>query len=281
MTMEKNNRIDLHTHSNASDGVLSAKELLERAVNNNIDLLAITDHDTVSGYRSVQARAGQLGINLITGVELSTVWSGLGVHIVGLNFDPNHQAITTLLDNQRTARKKRCEQILQRLTNLGLPLTLEELQANVGSATIGRPHIAQLMVDKGYAGNTRQAFKKYLGTGKIGDVKNTWVSLSAGVAAIRAGGGVAAVAHPNHYQLTRSKLLRLLDDFIAAGGQGIEVIAGKQQRDITEKMANIANDKGLYASTGSDFHRPLAYTADVGELPPLPDSVKPIWHLFD
>ncbi len=274
-------KADLHSHSTASDGVLSPDELLQIATDNQLDLFAITDHDTIAGYLSVREQAKAIGIRLIAGMELSTLWSGIGIHIVGLNFDPTHSAMTTLVQYQTNARIARTEKILQKLAKIGFELDLSTLQSSVGEGVIGRPHIAQLMVEKGYVKDTNQAFRKYLGAGKIGDVKNGWISLSDGVKAIRDSGGVAVIAHPNHYNLTRMKLLRLVDEFIGAGGQGIEVISGKQHRDITEKIAAIANDKGLYASIGSDFHRPLSYGVGVGELPPLPDNVTPIWDLFD
>ncbi len=273
-------KIDLHMHSNASDGAFSPDELLQIATDNSLDLFAITDHDTISGYLSVRNKANAIGMRLISGVELSTLWAGIGVHIVGLNFDPNHSAMIALLQHQTDVRKNRTDKILQKLAKIGFDLNLSELLLSVGEGVVGRPHIAQSMVDKGYVKNTNQAFKKYLGAGKIGDIKNGWVSLSEGVKAIRESGGVAVIAHPNHYKLTRSKLLRLVDDFISAGGQGIEVISGKQHRDITEKIAAIATDKGLYASIGSDFHRPLSYGVEIGELPTLPESVQPIWRLF-
>ncbi len=273
-------KVDLHTHSTASDGVLSADELIQIATDKPLDYFSITDHDTITGYLSVREKAKAIGMNLIAGLELSTLWNGIGVHIVGPNFEPTHSAMAHLLQHQTDARIARTDTILQKLAKIGFELSLSELQSSVGKGVIGRPHIAQLMVEKGYVKGTNQAFKKYLGNGKIGDVKNGWISLSDGVKAIRESGGVAVIAHPNHYNVTRTKLLRLVDEFIGAGGQGIEVISGKQHRDVTDKIATIATDKGLYASIGSDFHRPLSFGVGVGELPPLPDSVPPIWELF-
>ncbi len=278
--MTQHIQADLHTHSTASDGVLSPEELLQLATDKQLDYFAITDHDTIAGYLSVREKAVAIGINLIAGLELSTLWSGIGIHIVGLNFDPTHSAMIKLLQYQTDARIARTETILKKLAKISFGISLSELQSSVGDGVIGRPHIAKLMVEKGYVKDTNQAFKKYLGAGKLGDVKNGWISLSDGVKAIRESGGAAVIAHPNHYNLTRTKLLRLVDDFIGAGGQGIEVISGKQHRDITDKLSAIATDKGLYASIGSDFHRPLSFGVGVGELPPLPDNVTPIWELF-
>lgn len=278
--MQKNILADLHTHSTASDGVLPPDDLLQVATDKQLDYFSITDHDTIVGYLSVREKAASIGINLISGIEVSTLWSGIGIHIVGLNFDPTHSAMIKLLQYQADARLSRTDKILQKLAKIGFRINLSELQSSVGKGVIGRPHIAQLMVEKGYVKDTNQAFKKYLGNGKIGDVKNGWISLSDGVKAIRESGGVAIIAHPNHYNLTRTKLLRLVDEFIGAGGQGIEVISSKQHRDITDKLSAVTTDKGLYASIGSDFHRPLSFGVGVGELPQLPESVRPIWELF-
>ncbi|PID64544.1 MAG: phosphatase [Gammaproteobacteria bacterium] len=275
-----NLNIDLHTHTTASDGALSPRALIDLAAKNNTDLLAITDHDTVAGYDTARDYAKTRGIKLITGVEVSTTWQSRGIHIVGLNFVVSHAAITSLLQHQAAARQRRAQIIVQKLNKAGLSLTLAEVQASANSLHIGRPHIARALVEKGEVASVNKAFKKYLGSGKIGDVKSGWVSLSEAVAAINASGGVAVVAHPNHYQMTRTKLLRLLDEFIEAGGQGIEVISGKQHRDITQKYAQIATDKGLYASMGSDFHGHFAYAASIGQLASLPDNITPIWTVF-
>ncbi len=271
--------IDLHTHTTASDGSLTPLELIALAKENNTQMLAITDHDTVSGYLSVKEAV--TGIRLISGVEISTVWHGIGIHMVGLNFAPEHLSIQQLLSQQATARQQRAEIILHKLNKVGVAIRLDELHEHAQTNHIGRPHIARLMVETGYVSSVDKAFKKYLGTGKVGDVKSGWVSLTEAAQAVRESGGVAVIAHPNHYKMTRSKLLRMIDDFVTVGGQGIEVISGKQHRDISTKFAHIANDKGLYASVGSDFHRYFPYAANVGLLPELPESVTPVWTLFD
>lgn len=274
--------IDLHTHTQASDGALSPTELVELAIANKTKMLAITDHDTIAGYEAARdfIQNDSLDIRLITGVEISTVWEGMGIHLVGLDFNPHHEAIVSLLKNQAKARQERAENILQKLQKIGFPMTIEELQSHAKTTHIGRPHIARLMLDKGYVSSIDKAFKKYLGAGKMGDVKSGWVDLVEATEAICHSGGVAVIAHPNHYKMTRSKLLRMIDDFIGAGGQGIEVISGKQHQDITRKLVQIAVDKGLCASLGSDFHRQLPYAATVGVLPRLPAHVVPVWTCF-
>lgn len=270
--------VDLHTHTTASDGALPPDELVQLAIANGVQMLSITDHDTVSGYLSV--KDGVTDMRLIAGVEVSTTWEGIGIHIVGLNFDASHPAITDLLANQASSRQKRYHSILHKLTKADMPITAAELIASVGHDHIGRPHIAKVMVEKGYVSGVDKAFKKYLGAGKMGDVKNQWSSLAETVAAINASGGIAIIAHPNQYKMTRSKLLRMVNEFVDMGGQGIEVISGHQHADITTKYAHIANDNGLYASIGSDFHRYFPHAPSVGQLCQLPDMVTPIWQAF-
>ncbi len=271
---------DLHTHTTASDGVLSPTALLERALKNGVTQLAITDHDSVAGYLAVADTEVAECLTLISGVELSTLWRGVGVHVVGLDFDARHPQMTALLAAQAQARKERALTIVEKLAKRNMPIDFSALADEVGAANIGRPHIAAKMVEKGYVKSVNRAFSKYLGAGKIGDVNSAWCALDAGVAAIVNSGGVAVLAHPDHYKMTRTKLLALMTDFKEAGGQAIEVISGRQHKNITEKLTQIAKDKGFYASLGSDFHRPLSYAADVGELPPLPAAVKPVWDLF-
>lgn len=265
--------IDLHTHTTASDGALSPTELLARAIANGVETLAITDHDTIDGYLAVRKTPPAQALQLISGVEISTTWNGIGIHLVGLDFIAEHPAITELLAHQSQARQNRAEIILQQLTKANMPISMEDLHTITDYNHIGRPHIARAMVEKGYVKDINSAFKKYLGTGKIGDVKSGWTDIPTAVKAITDSSGVAVLAHPNHYQMTRTKLFALLDDFQGAGGLAIEVISGLQPQSVNEKWARIARDKGFFASLGSDFHRPLSYAADVGQLPALPKNL--------
>ncbi len=272
--------IDLHTHTYASDGDLSPEELLARATDNGVNQLAITDHDTIAGYLSVRHHPLAQQLQLVSGVEISTTWRGMGIHIVGLGFDAEHDAMTACLKQQNQARAERASIILEKLAKAHMPISLGEVEEQTQGRQIGRPHIAAVMVKKGYVNNVNKAFKKYLGAGKIGDVKSGWVTMSEAVEVITASGGIAVVAHPNDYQMTRTKLMTLFDEFQAHGGQAIEVISGRQPRSITEKYAHIARERGFYASVGSDFHRPLSYGCDVGQLSELPSDLLPVWRLY-
>ncbi len=266
--------VDLHTHTNASDGSLTPTELLDHARQLGVDVLSITDHDTLGAYERLPENPG---LQLITGVELSTTWAGRGVHIVGLNVDRHSPALLAGIQQQKEARLERAGIIAHRLTRIGIPSPLAAVAAMAGDAGIGRPHFAQHLVDIGVVKDLRAAFKKYLGAGKPGDVKDGWASLEDVTGWIVAAGGIAVLAHPVKYKMTTSKLRLMLDDFVAAGGRGIEVISGSQQPDVTLRMLALADEFELAASCGSDFHSPDAAWSQPGRFAPLPAQVPKVW----
>ena len=274
--------IDLHTHSNASDGVLSPAELLNASIAAGIELFSITDHDTLDGYFQVEERSRELRdtLTLVPGVELSSHWQGVGVHIVGLGFDPRHPAINEAIAIQGKARRERGELIAQKLQKRGIDIDLARVRELAGRSEVGRPHFAQHLVEIGAAADESQAFKKWLGKSKVGDVKNTWAPIEQVVSWINDAGGVAVLAHPLKYQLTNSKLRCLLEDFQELGGRAIEVISGSQTRAQTNYIASLTDVFGFYASAGSDFHRPEQSWAKLGQVEPLPRTLNPVWELF-
>ena len=267
---------DLHMHSTASDGSLSPVALLELARSNGVDVLSITDHDTVDGYAAIRGRVPD-GLTVIPGVELSTAWMNRGVHIVGLAVDLDDPTLMAGLSRQSEARAGRAEQIAERLAALGIDCSLDAVREIAGGSGIGRPHFARHLVDIGAVRDTGAAFRKYLGTGKAGDVRQSWATLDEVVGWIRASGGQAVLAHPAKYGMTMRKLAALLDDFMAAGGTGIEVVCGRQDAATTRRMAALAADYGLLASTGSDFHSPEQHWSRPGGFDPLPAGLEPVW----
>lgn len=271
--------IDLHSHTHFSDGVLSPLELIERAHEMQVETLAITDHDTVDGLNSLSAAAA-LPINLIAGIELSTEWLSTGIHVLGLNIDTHSAAMKEAASEQTAARILRGEQIARNLQKQGIEGSLDGARKFATGNFIGRPHFAQWMVAQGRVKNMQAAFKQYLGAGKAGDVKQHWADLSQVVEWIRGANGIAVLAHPLKYKLTRTRLKRLLDDFIKVGGQGVEVISGQQQTQQTAGMAELCNEKGLLASCGSDFHFPDKPWAELGKFAPLPAGLTPVWDRF-
>ncbi len=242
--------VDFHCHSNCSDGQLSPVDLINLAEERNVEMLAITDHDTLEAYQQNLKSP----VKLITGIELSTVWNKIGIHVVGLNVDVKSKQLCQLVESQKFTRLNRAELIAKRLEKFGLKDALEIIQRYSKSHYIGRPDFAKLLVDQGICTDINQAFKKYLGAGKIGDVKNKWKTLNEVIVAIKQAGGVAVLAHPLYYKLTNSKLRRLLAEFKNFGGVGLEVVNGYQNPDKTEYLLKLCQEFEFKASIGSDFH---------------------------
>lgn len=274
---------DLHSHTNYSDGALSPSDLIARAVEMQVDTLAITDHDNVDGLKAFFAdkpTAAIAPINLVAGIELSTQWQSTGIHVLGLNIEPDSAAITEADHIQMDARQQRAVQISVNLEKQGISGALEGAQKQSGGHFIGRPHFAQWMVAQGKVKNMQAAFRQYLGAGKAGDVKQHWADLPQVIEWIRDAGGIAVLAHPLKYNLTRTRLKRFLNDFIKAGGQGIEVVSGQQQPQETAGMADLCVEKGLLGSCGSDFHAPGKSWSELGRFASLPAKVTPVWDRF-
>lgn len=258
--------IDFHTHTSASDGALDPCQLVARALANKIDLLAITDHDTVTGYEVAAAyhRPVPGGMLLIPGIELSCQWSGTTIHILGLGIDCEHTAMRCVLMNMEKARRERGGMIASRLASRGFVGALQGALEHAAGAQLGRPHFAAWMVQQGHVKDHNQAFDQYLGQGKTGDVKAFWPELAEVVRWITLAGGVAVIAHPLKYRFTAMKLRRLIADFVAAGGSVIEVLSGYQTLDQIVQLKRLAREFDLEVSAGSDFHRDAPYTAPLG-----------------
>lgn len=273
-------KFDLHCHSHFSDGMLSPQMLLARAKEREVNVLALTDHDTIAGLNLAQQAADECGITLINGIEFSSQWGKGGVHIVGLGIQLDSPELGLAIAQQHHARINRAAQIADRLTRLGITGTLPAAQAIAGEALVGRPHFAQHLVNIGAVGNINSAFKKYLGTGKPADVKYQWPDMLTVISWIHAAGGVAVLAHPCKYDFTRTKMCALISDFAQAGGDALEVISGQQASAMTNDLARIANANNLAASCGSDFHLPNHSWQELGNFSNLPESCRPVWQLL-
>jgi predicted metal-dependent phosphoesterase TrpH len=269
---------DLHSHTTFSDGALTPCELVQRAVESQVDVLAITDHDTVDAYRDLGTTGER--IRLIHGVEYSTQWESIGIHVLGLNIDLSSDATRAGTQFQTGARMARARRIGSSLEKMGIPDALSGAMGFSVGSYIGRPHFAQYLVSSGKVKTIEAAFKKYLGDGKPGDVKQHWAELSQIIQWIRDANGIPVLAHPLKYKITRSKLKRLLDSFIQAGGQGMEVVSGQQAPRQTAEMARLCEQKNLLASCGSDFHAPGKHWGELGVFTTLPDYVTPVWDRF-
>ncbi len=270
--------LDLHCHSTCSDGSLSPHQLIEKAIESSIELFAITDHDTIQAYKEIKEVAD---LKLITGIELSTQWNKIGVHIVGLDFDINAPAMQKAVAFQNKARHQRAEVISNRMVRFGLKNAYQKiLESKSNVQHIGRPDFADLLVSEGIVKDPSQAFKKILGAGKVGDVKSQWSGLEEIIAAIKTSGGRAVIAHPLHYKLTNTKLSKLVEDFKSLGGDGIEVISGFQNRDKLKHLIQLCNKYDLAASVGSDFHRPTTWN-HLGCQTHRVQGCKKVWDYFD
>lgn len=257
-------RVDFHTHTLASDGALAPAELLARAAQAGVSMLAITDHDTLDGYREARVAAPASGVSLVPGIELSCQWAGASVHVVGLGFDVDAPLLAEGIASLQAARIGRAREIASRLEKRGYAGALAGATACAGASQIGRPHFARWMVDAGHVADMGAAFDRYLGRGKTGDVKACWPSLASVTGWLVDAGGIAVIAHPLQYRFTRMKLRRLLADFRAAGGRGLEILSGRQEASQTAALSRLAADFALYASVGSDFHRDSPYGPSLG-----------------
>jgi hypothetical protein len=270
---------DLHCHSAASDGVLTPEALVCRAAANGVQVLALTDHDELAGIAAAQAAADACGVRLVPGVEISVTWGGITIHVVGLGIDPGSDTLARGLAHVRSSRARRAERIAAEFDRLGIPGTLKGAYSYAGNPNlVGRAHFARYLVEQAVARDVKSVFGRFLVAGKPGYVPHEWAALADAVGWIRASGGRAVVAHPGRYRLSPERLREFFVEFVAAGGEGVEVVTGSHTRVQYGEYARLARELGLLASRGSDFHGPDESEIDLGALPPLPPDLKPVWH---
>ncbi|EPS5868383.1 RNase RNM [Cronobacter sakazakii] len=270
---------DLHSHTTASDGLLTPEQLVHRAVEMGIHTLAITDHDTTAGLPAAHeeiARAG-LALRLIDGVEISTLWENHEIHIVGLGIDITHPEMVAFLDGQAQRRTRRAEMIAERLEKARIPGALEAAKRLADGGVVTRGHFARFLIEDGRATNMANVFKHYLARGKTGYVPPQWCTIEQAIDVIHYSGGQAVIAHPGRYQLSAKWLKRLLNQFAAAGGDAMEVAQCQQAPNERNQLASYAGQFGLLASQGSDFHQPCPWI-ELGRRLRLPDGLTPVWH---
>ena len=270
--------IDLHCHSTASDGLLRPEKLVARAAANGVEVLALTDHDDLSGLAEARAKAESEGVRFVDGVEISVTWEGSTVHIVGLQIDPGDSVLRSGLESIREGRARRAEKMGEALDAAGIPDSLAGARIYAENPTlISRSHFARHLVKTGRAPNVKSVFRRYLVKGKPGYVPHQWASLADAVSWIRASGGIAVVAHPGRYKFPKPELHAFLAEFRDRGGAGIEVVTGSHSPEQYLEFARVAREFGLRASRGSDYHGKGESKADLGALPQLPDDLSPVW----
>ncbi|MFT4676579.1 MAG: putative metal-dependent phosphoesterase TrpH [Patiriisocius sp.] len=269
-------KADLHCHSHYSDGTQPIPQLLARAIANQVTHLAITDHDCITGLHDIPADLTE--ITIIKGVEISCQWDKIEVHIVGLHIDPQHTGLIALLESQQNARRWRVEMMDEKLTALGHEGLMEYLHG-LPCVAYTRSHVANYLVEQSVCKNRPKSFKTHLGKGGKIYVPSQWCSLAEGVAAIRAAGGIAVLAHPGRYPLNKAKLGSLVTAFEECGGEALEGSYPNIHPNAVIQMNMLARKHGLYLSAGSDFHDPVAKWTDIGKFPPLDPACEiNIWH---
>jgi 3',5'-nucleoside bisphosphate phosphatase len=271
-------RYDLHSHSTRSDGVLAPGDVVRRAAKRGVDVLALTDHDELEGLDEARGAAEEVGIAFVDGAEVSVTWEDHTLHVVALRIDPRNVALAEGLANIRAGRDERAKRIAGALEAAGVPGAFEGARNYVtNERLISRTHFARFLVESGHVRDMKDAFKRFLVAGKPGHVPHAWATLTQAIGWIHGAGGQAVLAHPGRYKISKQKMRVLLDQFRAAGGDAIEVVSPSHTADQYGEFASLARAFGLLASCGSDFHAPGESWMDLGDLPPLPAGVEPVW----
>lgn len=273
---------DLHCHSSVSDGTLAPEALAARAKARGVELWALTDHDELGGLQRARDAALALGLMWLAGCEISVSFAGRTVHIVGLGFDEDDAGLAAGLAATRAGRERRARDMAAGLAQVGIRGAYEGALHYVGNPQlISRTHFARHLVDSGVCADTGEVFRKYLTEGKPGYVPHRWASLGDAVRWIRQAGGTAVIAHPGRYKFTPTEEYALFTEFIAHGGRGVEVVTGSHTTSEYGKYGDMAQEFGLLASRGSDFHAPEESRTDLGQLPWLPGALTPVWEAID
>ncbi|BEA11127.1 RNase RNM [Escherichia coli] len=273
---------DLHSHTTASDGCLTPEALVHRAVEMRVGTLAITDHDTTAAIapaREEISRSG-LALNLIPGVEISTVWENHEIHIVGLNIDITHPLMCEFLAQQTERRNQRAQLIAERLEKAQIHGALEGAQRLAQGGAVTRGHFARFLVECGKASSMADVFKKYLARGKTGYVPPQWCTIEQAIDVIHHSGGKAVLAHPGRYNLSAKWLKRLVAHFAEHHGDAMEVAQCQQSPNERTQLATLARQHHLWASQGSDFHQPCPWI-ELGRKLWLPAGVEGVWQLWE
>lgn len=273
-------KYDLHCHSTASDGALAPSALIQRAHQQGVTALALTDHDTTDGLKEAALAANDCGMRLIPGIELSASYANQCLHIVGLNIDPGQSLLMEGLAKQQALRDQRAQKIAEKLEKKGIVGVYQAVIQAAGSGEITRSHFADFLLAQGYVSTQQEAFDKYLSKGKSAFVPTQWAALEDTIAWIRAAGGVAVIAHPLRYNMSAKWMNAALAAFKHAGGQAVEVVTGRASADDIQRSLQFATKHQLHASLGSDFHNPQNQWVELGRLAPLPTKAIPVWALF-
>lgn len=242
-------KIDLHSHSTCSDGALSPTALIQEAARRGLNVLALTDHDTIAGIDEAQQEADRNGLRLVHGVEFTVDCIGIEIHVLGLGVDRRNGALNRLCNEIRSRRRTRFFEMIARLRAEGVPLTDPDIPHEVALA---RPLLARMLIQQGFVKSQTEAFERYLRKGCPGYVEHNRLNAAQAIEAIHAAGGLAFVAHPGLYQRSDE----IVFDLRQSGLDGIECIHSDHRHDVQEHYRALANKLGLLVSGGADFHGP-------------------------
>jgi 3',5'-nucleoside bisphosphate phosphatase len=269
---------DLHCHSTVSDGTLAPEALAARAAANGVALWSLTDHDELAGQQRARHAALTAGMAYLSGCEISVTFADVTVHIVGLGFDADDRALREGLAATRGGREARAREMADGLARVGIRDAFDGALKYVGNPElISRTHFARFLVERGVCSDTNEVFRRFLTEGKPGFVPHRWAKLKDAVRWITDAGGLAVVAHPARYKFTPTEEYALFSEFKAHGGRGVEVMTASHTEGERIRYAGMAQEFGLLASRGSDFHSPDESRADLGSLPDLPGHLEPVW----
>jgi 3',5'-nucleoside bisphosphate phosphatase len=247
-------RIDLHLHTTYSDGSHSPQEVIQFAHEAGVTALAITDHDTVESIPEAFTAGEAVGIEIISGIELSSQFEGRETHILGYFFDWQDATLQTRLISQRASRDQRNPRVVEKLNQLGLEISYEEVKNKAGAGSVGRPHIAEVLVAKGYVNSTKEAFDRYLADGAPAYVVRESPDTHEAIAWIREAGGVPVLAHPHWTKRKGPELVEMCSTLKEAGLMGIEVFYSTHTKRQTSEYLELARKLDLLMTGGSDFH---------------------------
>mgnify|MGYP003713901993 FL=1 len=268
----------MHSHSTASDGILSPAALVSRAADYGVTCLALTDHDTLAGLPEADEAARQHGIRLVNGIELSVRHENREYHVLGLWLDTDCAQLQERVAAQQAARVNRAREIGRRLDRAAtLANSYERTCELAGTDAPGRPLFARFLEEAGRVRNQRHAFNRYLKQGQSAFVATPWCTLDEAIADIHAAGGTAVLAHPQAYGMTRKKLRQFLACFKEAGGDGLEVAMPGLSPQQSALLDECWQHFDLQVSAGSDFHSPEQKWLALGRLPPVPNGARPVW----
>jgi predicted metal-dependent phosphoesterase TrpH len=253
--------IDLHLHSTASDGSYPAENVVAMAERNGVRVVSLTDHDSLEGIPAAEERAKSAGIRVIPGVELSVSESGIDVHLLAYGFDTHDKGLVAAIGRYRDSRRERARKILARLKGLGIKIALEDVEAIAKGGALGRPHVAEALMQGGHIETFQEAFQRFLGHHAPAYVPKQTVALEEAVSVVRDAGGVTVLAHPG--TLNRDHLIAA---WVGRGLDGIEVWHSKHGPTDVARFKEIAKRHGLLMTGGSDFHGERTPDVSIGSV---------------